>query len=81
MEFLAGNKNDGKDKTIISAIISMAKQLGLPVIAEGVETKEQAEMLYGFGCNKMQGYYFSKPLPVHDYEDLLFGKKTLPSLK
>lgn len=81
MEFLAGNKTDGKDKTIISAIISMAKQLGLPVVAEGIETKEQADMLYSFGCNNMQGYYFSKPLTVSDYEDLLFGRKTLPALK
>ena len=56
---------------IISSVISMASALGLTIIAEGVETKEQADMLLGFGCELMQGYYFSKPIPAEEYEKML----------
>lgn len=71
MKFLGSNKSNDKDKIIISAIINMANTLGLTVIAEGVEPKEQAEMLSSFGCNEMQGFYCSKPLPVDEYEKLM----------
>lgn len=71
MNFLAGEKNTEKSKVIISSVISMASALGLPVIAEGVETKEQSDMLLGFGCEQMQGYYFSKPIPAEEYENML----------
>lgn len=70
MKFLSGNSGK-KSETIISAVINMAHSLGLTVIAEGVETKEQAEKLLGFGCKYMQGYYFGKPMPAQDYEKLL----------
>ena len=59
----------------------MAYKLGFPVIAEGVETKEQADMLSGFGCKRMQGYYFGKPVPAEEYEKLLYDKATLPVKK
>lgn len=71
MKFLSDSDNSRKGKIIISAVISMAEKLGLPVIAEGVETKEQAEMLSDFGCDQMQGYYFSRPIPAEEYEKLL----------
>lgn len=71
MKFLSDTDNSRRGKIIISAVISMAEKLGLPVIAEGVETKEQAEMLSDFGCNQMQGYYFSRPVPAEEYEKLL----------
>lgn len=71
MKFLSDSDNSNRGKIIISAVISMAEKLGLPVIAEGVETKEQAEMLSDFGCNQMQGYYFSRPIPAEEYEKLL----------
>ena len=71
MKFLSDTDNNRRGKIIISAVISMAEELGLPVIAEGVETKEQAEMLSDFGCNQMQGYYFSRPVPAEEYEKLL----------
>ena len=80
MKFLSRSKNAEKGKIIISAIIGMANRLGLPVIAEGVETKEQADMLLSFGCNQMQGYYFSKPLPAADFENLIFEKTKLKNL-
>lgn len=71
MKFLSDSDNSSRGKIIISAVISMAEKLGLPVIAEGVETKEQAEMLLDFGCNQMQGYYFSRPISAEEYEKLL----------
>lgn len=71
MKFLSGTDNLEKEKIIIAAIINMSHTLGLPVIAEGVETREQADMLLGFGCNEMQGYYFSRPVPADEYEKIL----------
>lgn len=71
MKFLSDSNRIEKSKTIISSVINMAEALGLPVIAEGVETKQQAEMLLSYGCKYMQGYYFSKPVPAEDYEKML----------
>ncbi len=71
MKFLSDTDNLEKEKIIIAAIINMAHTLGLPVIAEGVETREQADMLLGFGCKEMQGYYFSRPVPAAEYEKML----------
>ena len=80
MQFLSDSKNFDKEKIIVSTIIDMSKKLGLPVIAEGVETKAQADMLSELGCNQMQGYYFSKPVPAEKYEKMLFGKTRIPNL-
>lgn len=55
---------DANDAAIVKAILSMAHNLGIPVIAEGVETKAQLEFLLEHGCNAAQGYYFSRPLAV-----------------
>ena len=49
----------------------MAKELNIEIIAEGVELKAQAEFLKEIGCMKAQGYYYSKPLSVEDFEKLL----------
>ncbi len=75
MRFLAGKHDTRRSKIIISSVISMARGLDLPVIAEGVETKEQADMLLDFGCEQMQGYYFSKPVPAEEYEKMLMEAK------
>jgi diguanylate cyclase (GGDEF)-like protein/PAS domain S-box-containing protein len=56
---------------IAKAIISMAKSLGLNVVAEGIETREQMELLREDGCDEMQGYYYSCPLPAHEFSQLL----------
>ncbi len=64
MESLRGQK-------IISHTIAMSKDIGLELIAEGVETKEQAEFLSGCGCNSAQGYFYSRPVPVDMFEKLL----------
>ena len=64
MAFLS-NFND-ISRTIISSTVRMAKNLGLKTLAEGVETKEQMDFLKGIGCEKVQGYYYGKPMPLKD---------------
>lgn len=59
---------DTDDRAIVQTIITLAKSLGLVSIAEGVETKEQLDFLIASGCDEVQGYYFSKPLNVEDFE-------------
>ena len=53
-----------REKAIVDGIIQLAQKIDLDVIAEGVETKEQIKLLQSMGCNQIQGYYFSKPLPA-----------------
>lgn len=65
--------NISEHKNLTSTIISMAKTLNLITIAEGVETIEQIDNLLSHGCVELQGYYFSKPLPLQDF--ITFAKK------
>ncbi|MDP3846823.1 MAG: EAL domain-containing protein [Pseudomonas sp.] len=59
------------DAPLVSAIIGIGHSLNLSVIAEGVETCEQAELLQRLACDELQGYYFSRPLPAQDYANRL----------
>ena len=52
-------------------MLDIAKYLGVPVVAEGVETEEQMKLLKDAGCELVQGYYFSKPLPPEEFEELI----------
>jgi EAL domain-containing protein (putative c-di-GMP-specific phosphodiesterase class I) len=63
--------DDTNDATIVQTIIAMSDALGLNVIAEGVETREQLAFLDSHGCHTFQGYFFSKPVPVEAFEALL----------
>lgn len=60
-----------KNNNIIISLIELAHRLVLKVIAEGVETKEQADFLKNYGCDYFQGYYFAKPMPQEEFEALL----------
>ena len=60
--------DDPSDATIARTIVALAKALGLGVIAEGVETSAQLEFLHKVGCYAYQGYFFSRPLPIVDFE-------------
>lgn len=72
--FLAGNETDERGKCVIRSVIKLSKQLKFETVAEGVETKEQMELCIGYGCDIMQGYYFSKPLPEEEFKALLKNK-------
>lgn len=65
MSFLR-NFNE-KGKKIIESVVRMAKSIGIQTLAEGVETEEQYEFLKSIGCEKIQGYYFGKPIPKHHF--------------
>ena len=69
--FIANITTNADDRAIVIAIISMAHSLGLNIIAEGVETEAQLALLSEQGCQEMQGYLFSKPLPPDLLEKLL----------
>jgi len=62
---------DSSDKAIVHTIIAMAQNLDMDVIAEGVETEEQRQLLLHRGCSHYQGYLFGKPVPVEQFEALL----------
>jgi EAL domain-containing protein (putative c-di-GMP-specific phosphodiesterase class I) len=67
-----------QSEAVATAIIALSRSLGLGVVAEGVETVRQAQVLQGLGCNVMQGYLFSRPLPVEDFERWVSGARVLP---
>jgi diguanylate cyclase (GGDEF)-like protein len=69
--FISGVTTDNDDAAITRTIIAMAQNLNREVIAEGVETKEQLDFLRAEGCNQVQGYYFSKPLPADEFKRLI----------
>ena len=64
---------DACSRAIAQTIVSLSHAMGLSVIAEGVETEEQREFLARLGCHSFQGYLFSRPLPVEEFEGLLQG--------
>jgi len=72
--FVRGLGSHPQDAAIITAIISMAKSLSFKTIAEGVETLEQLNFLIQHGCDEIQGYYFSKPIPSAEITKLLANK-------
>ena len=73
MGFLRQTNHQERSRTILKMIIALSRQLGMEVITEGVETKEQVDFLTDIGCDIFQGYYFAKPMPVEDFEKKYFG--------
>lgn len=69
MEFLHETENEQRSKKILESIISLAHELKMKVITEGVEYEHQVKSLRELGCDIFQGYYYSKPLPVSEFEE------------
>ena len=65
------SSNEERSRKIIETVLDLAHSLEIPAIAEGVETKEYIDLLKTFGCNYAQGFYYSKPIPVDDFNKLL----------
>jgi diguanylate cyclase (GGDEF)-like protein/PAS domain S-box-containing protein len=76
--FVRNLDHDKNDLALCEAIIVMAHKLGIKVIAEGVETKTQNQLLKDFGCDYGQGYLYSKPVPASDFEALFCERPVKP---
>ncbi len=70
-DFLSSLLDSTRGQQIIRHTIAMSREIGLELIAEGVETREQAEFLSACGCDQAQGFYYSRPVPVGEFEMLL----------
>lgn len=70
-KFMENMMVSGKGRLILEQVVSMANKLDLGLLAEGVETKEQIELLQSIGCDQVQGYYYAKPMPEEDFYALL----------
>jgi len=66
--FVAGLQRDRSSEVIVQTIIALGQSLGLTVIAEGVETESQRDMLTRLGCEAFQGYLIGRPMPMVDFE-------------
>jgi EAL domain-containing protein (putative c-di-GMP-specific phosphodiesterase class I) len=63
--------NDKNDAALVDAILSIAHNFNMKVIAEGVEELNQVKQLSKMGCKYFQGYYFSRPIPLNEFEEFL----------
>ena len=80
MRFLSPSCEEGRGGNILSSVVRMAKRLGIPTIAEGVNSAEQAELLRSVGCDYAQGYYFAHPMPMKDYVEHVRSFGRLPAV-
>ncbi|MEG1782611.1 MAG: EAL domain-containing protein, partial [Oscillospiraceae bacterium] len=71
--FQAGSSDFERTESVVGSIISMAEALHMSTIAEGVEERKQVDMLKRLKCDYIQGYYFARPMPIHEFETLTFG--------
>ena len=71
MAFVRNIEHSEKDYRLVGVVLDIARYLNVPVVAEGVETGRQLEMLREAGCDIVQGYYFSRPLPPEEFEELI----------
>jgi EAL domain-containing protein (putative c-di-GMP-specific phosphodiesterase class I) len=77
--FISGVAMETDSVTVISTILALAHGLKLKVVAEGVETREQADLLRRFRCDEAQGYFYSRPIPAGEIQVLLRAGGALPS--
>jgi diguanylate cyclase (GGDEF)-like protein/PAS domain S-box-containing protein len=79
--FIDGMTRDTRDRAIVAGVLSIAHNLGVRVVAEGVETQEQASALAGHSCDEVQGFFFGAPVPESQVEKLLAEGSSLPSAR
>lgn len=72
-EFFRGEGHLEKANLIVGETITLAKKLGMTIVAEGIETREQVDFLAGLECDLIQGYYFAKPMPISEFEKSTYG--------
>jgi len=77
MQFIRNAFDKKRDTRMLEVIIEIADYLSVPVIAEGVETAEQLNALRAMGCDIVQGYYFSKPVPAVEFERFLIERRDM----
>ena len=75
--FVIGVPKDDNDCAIAKAIVTMGQQLRQEIVAEGVETIEQMQFLRALGCDQLQGYLFSPPIPADDFIAMVRGDRRL----
>ena len=71
IKFIRRLGQNSKNEKIVSSVIQMAKKLGMTTVAEGVETEKQRSFLAEESCDYLQGFYFSKPIPLDDFMVLI----------
>lgn len=74
-EFFRGEDGGKRGEIVVSEALQLAKSLNMRVVAEGIERKEQVDFLANLNCDMIQGYYFAKPMPVSEFEELSKFKK------
>ncbi len=77
MQFVRNITQSEKDFKLVELVLDIARYLKVPVVAEGVETEAQLSMLKGAGCDLVQGYYFSRPLPPEEFESLIVKEQQI----
>lgn len=78
--FFVSKNNIDRGKVVIKSIIELSKRLGMKVTAEGIEELEQVEFLKNVGCDYIQGYVFSKPLLISDFEDFAYENNKIKNI-
>jgi len=79
--FVRDITEDESDAKIVETVVLMARTMGIEVVAEGVETREQLDLLASFGCATVQGFYYSRPLPLEDVVRYLLGEEGICMLR
>jgi len=74
-EFIKDIPQDKDDEVITKTMISLAKNMSLKTVAEGVETEIQKEFVFANGCDYIQGYYYSPPIPAYEFEEKFLKDK------
>lgn len=79
--FFVSKNNIERGKVVVESIIELSRRLGMKVIAEGIEEAEQVHFLKSIGCDYIQGYVFSKPLSISEFEEFTYNDNKIKNLK